>query len=163
MEGKADLACYLRMMIDVLGRKKKVLEEIRNVTEEQTKILENPEPDSNAFNATIDKKNGLIDKINEMDEGFQTLYNRIGEQIREEGREHAELIGRLRSSVSEVTDLGVEITVLEHKNKTTLESRTNEMRRGKKNFKVSKQTADRYYRNMTGLNVDSPVFMDQKH
>jgi chromosome segregation ATPase len=163
MEDNLDLGGYLGMMLDVLERKKRVLDSIYEATKDQENALRADEIDEKAFNAAIDKKTELIDKLNEMDEGFQKLYDRISRKISEKGEEHADVIRRLQTLIQELTDLSVSVSSLEKKNKETLDKRVDEIRKGKKNFKVSRQTADKYYKNMNGLNAVTPVFLDEKH
>ena len=163
MEEKMDLGGYLRVMYDVLGRKKKVLTDIYEATKEQETALRTEEIDENGFNAAIDKKTKLIEQLTEMDDGFQTLYDRISLEIKEKGTEHADLIRRLQALIVELTDLSVSVSGLEKKNKEMLDKKAEELRKGKKTFKVSRQTADKYYKSMNRLNAVTPVFLDEKH
>ncbi len=163
MEDKLDLGGYLRVMQDVLTRKKKVLTDIYAATKEQEDALRQEEIDEKKFNAAIEKKTALIEQLNEMDDGFDKLYDRIASEIREKGAEHADTVRRLQALIKELTDLGVSVSALEKKNKDALDKKANEIRQGKKSFKVSRQTADKYYKSMNGLNAVTPVFLDEKH
>ncbi len=163
MEDKLDFGGYLRVMQDVLVRKKKVLTDIYAATKEQEDALRTEEIDEKTFNAAIEKKSALIEQLNEMDDGFDKLYDRIASEIKEKGAEHADTVRRLQALIQELTDLGVSVSALEKKNKDTLDKKANEIRAGKKSFKVSRQTADKYYKSMNGLNAVTPVFLDEKH
>ncbi len=163
MEDRLDLGVYLRVMQDILARKKKVLTDIYEATKEQEDALRTEEPDEKKFNAAMDKKAKLIDQLNEMDDGFQKIYNRISLDIKEKGAEHADVVRTLQALIQELTDLSVSVSALEKKNRETLDKKVEEVKKGKKNFKVSRQTADKYYKNMTGLNAVTPVFLDEKH
>lgn len=163
MEDRLDFGGYLRVMQDVLSRKKNVLNGIYEASKEQENALRTEEIDEKTFSAATDKKTDLIARLNEMDEGFQKLYDKISPEIREKGAEHADTVRRLQALIQEVTDLSVSIQALEKKNKETLDKRVNELSQGKKSFKVSRQTADKYYKSMNGLNAVSPVFMDEKN
>ena len=163
MEDKLDLGGYLSMMQDVLERKKKTLTAILESTKEQEVALRGETIDEKAFNAAIDNKTKLLAQLEEMDSGFQRLYDGISRDIKEKGAEHADSVRRLQALIQEVTDLSVSIQALEKKNKETLDKRVNELSQGKKSFKVSRQTADKYYKSMNGLNAVSPVFMDEKN
>ncbi len=163
MEDKLDFGGYLRVMQDVLVRKKKVLTDIYAATKEQEDALRTEEIDEKTFNAAIEKKSALIEQLNEMDDGFDKLYDRIASEIKEKGAEHADTVRRLQALIQELTDLGVSVSALEKKNKATLDKKANEIRAGKKSFKVSRQTADKYYKSMNGLNAVTPVFLDETH
>ncbi len=163
MEDRLDFGGYLRVMQDVLVRKKKVLTGIYEATKAQEDALAKESIDEKAFNDAIDNKTKLIDELTEMDEGFQKLFDKISQDIREKGKEHADGIRRLQALIQEITDLSVTVSALEKKNKSTLDKRIEELRKGKKSFKVSRQTADKYYKSMNGLNAVTPVFLDEKH
>jgi chromosome segregation ATPase len=163
MEDRLDFGGYLRVMQDVLVRKKKVLTGIYEATKAQEDALAKESIDEKTFNDAIDNKTKLIDELTEMDEGFQKLFDKISQDIREKGKEHADAIRRLQALIQEITDLSVTVSALEKKNKSTLDKRIEELRKGKKSFKVSRQTADKYYKSMNGLNAVTPVFLDEKH
>ena len=163
MENRLDLAGYLRVMNDVLLRKKKALTGIYEATKDQEAVLMGEGMDEEAFGAAIDKKSKLIKEINEMDDGFQNIYDQIEKDIKNKTAEHADSIRRLQALIKDITDLSVSISALEKKNKENLDRKVEEIQKGKKNFKVSRQTADKYYKSMTGLNAVTPVFMDEKH
>jgi archaellum component FlaC len=163
MEERLDLGGYLRVMQDVLIRKKKVLTSIYEATKEQETALAGELVDDKAFDAAMNKKTKLIEDLTEMDQGFQVIYDRISLEIKEKGKEHADTIRRLQALIQEITDLSVTVSALEKKNKDALDKKVDELKKGKKNFKVSRQTADKYYKSMNGLNAVTPVFLDEKH
>ena len=92
-----------------------------------------------------------------------TTYTKNSKDIKNKTAEHADSIRRLQALIKDSTDLSVSISALEKKNKENLDRKVKEIQKGKKNFKVSRQTADKYYKSMTGLNAVTPVFMDEKH
>ncbi len=163
MEDRLDFGGYLRVMQDVLVRKKKVLTGLFEATRSQETALAQESIDEKAFNDAMDVKTKLIEELNEMDEGFQTLFDKISPEIKEKGREHADQIRRLQALIQEITDLSVTVSALEKKNRSALDKRIEELRQGKKSFKVSRQTADKYYKSMNRLNAVTPVFLDEKH
>ncbi len=155
-----NLSTFLRMMLDVLKRKKTYLKDLLDTTKEQDYLLHANELDEEAFSATVEKKTGLIDKINESDEAFQVIFNRIGNAMKERAAEHEKDITAMQELIREVTELQAAIQVLEKKNKETFDNRINMRRQGIKNVKVSQKTASQYYRTQAKLNDNGPVFLD---
>ena len=74
---------YVNMMIDTLERKKVILEQILHQTKEQEILLKDEEMDMDAFQTIIDRKGEEIEKLNQMDEGFDTLFHHVEKEINE--------------------------------------------------------------------------------
>ena len=72
---------YVNMMIDTLERKKVILEQILHQTKEQEILLKDEEMDMDAFQTIIDRKGEEIEKLNQMDEGFDTLFHHVEKEI----------------------------------------------------------------------------------
>ena len=153
---------YIRMMLDVLNKKEVHLKKLLEFTVEQESLLKAEEFDEAEFTKLIEKKDGIIRKIEEFDSGFQSIYNRVEEEMKDNKQDYKEQIQEMQGLITRITDLGVKLTALEAKNKTALEPKLREKRQGIRQFKVSKQTADKYYKNMIGMQTGASYFMDQK-
>lgn len=153
---------YIRMMTDILSKKKDHLERILEYTKGQEEILKRDVFAEDEFTALVEKKEGLIKKIEEFDDGFQSVYNRMAEELAENKEKYKEQILELQALITRVTDLGVSLTALEQKNRSNMELSLRDKKNGIKQFKVSKQTADKYYKNMIGMQTGASYFMDQK-
>lgn len=151
---------YLRMMSDILKKKETHLEELLKLTKEQELLLKEEELDDEAFNKTIENKDVHIKKIQEFDSGFQAIYNRIEEELKQHRAEMKDDIQKLQQLITRVTELGVSLQALEQKNKASMETRLQERKKGIKQFKVSRQTANHYYKSM--VDVQQGTFMDEK-
>lgn len=153
---------YIRMMLDVLTKKEVHLKKLLEFTLEQESLLKAAEFDEAEFTKQVEKKDGIIRKIEEFDSGFQSIYNRVEEEMKEHKDDYKVQILEMQGLITGITDLGVKLTALEAKNKAALEAKLKEKRQGIRTFKVSKQTADTYYKNMIGMQTGASYFMDQK-
>jgi len=153
---------YIRMMMDVLNKKEVHLANLLELTMEQEKLLKEEELNEAEFALLIEKKSGNLRKLEEVDSGFQSIYNRVADEMKTNKEDYKEQILELQRLISVITDLGVKLSALEEKNKNTLEIRLREKRQNIRQFKVSKQTADKYYKNMIGMQTGASYFMDQK-
>lgn len=153
---------YIRMMIDVLEKKKVHLNHLLNLTKEQESLLKEEEFNESEFSLLVEKKNGNLRKLEETDSGFQSLYNRVAEEMKENKEQYKEQILTMQKLILEVTDLGVKLTALENKNRTALEAKLQGKKQNIRQFKVSRQTADKYYKNMIGMQTGASYFMDKK-
>lgn len=153
---------YIRMMLDVLSKKEIHLRKILEFTMEQETLLKAEMFDEVEFTGLIEKKDGLIKKLEEFDNGFQSIYNRVEEEMKNHKEDYKAQIQEMQQLITAITDLGVRLTALEVKNKAALEPKLREKRQGIRQFKVSKQTADKYYKNMIGMQTGASYFMDHK-
>lgn len=153
---------YIRMMLDVLEKKEVHLTRLLELTTEQEKLLKDEEFNEAEFALIIEKKSGNLRKLEELDNGFQSIYNRVAEEMKEHKEEYKEQIIEMQGIISRITDLGVKLTALENKNKAALEVKLQGKKQNIRQFKVSKQTADKYYKNMIGMQTGASYFMDQK-
>lgn len=152
---------YIRMMLDILAKKEVQLTSLLMLTAEQEKVLKEAEFDESAFLELIEKKQEPLHKIEEADNAFQSIYNRVAEEIKNNKENYKEQILAMQGLITKVTDLGVMLSVSEEKNRPLLEARLQGKRQYIRQFKVSKKTADKYYKNMIKMNAGSSYFMDQ--
>ena len=96
---------YLQMMIDSLNKKKDILTRIIALNEEQDKILSKPELDDNAFDANMKAKGDCIDGLDRLDEGFQSLFNRVRDAINANKEMYANEISIMKRLITEVMEL----------------------------------------------------------
>lgn len=153
---------YIRMMLDVLSKKEVHLTKLLELTMEQEALLKEENFNEAEFALIIEKKGGNLRKLEEFDSGFQSIYNRVAEEMKQNKEEYKDQILEMQALITRVTDLSVKLTALEEKNKNTLEVKFREKRQNIRQFKVSKQTASKYYKNMIGMQTGASYFMDQK-
>lgn len=153
---------YVRMMLDVLSKKEMNLTKLLELTKEQETLLKAEEFDEAEFELLIEKKGGNLCKLEEIDNGFQSIYNRVAEEIQTNKEAYKEQILEMQELITRVTDLGVKLSALEEKNKNALEVILQYKKQNIRQFKVSKQTASAYYKNMSGMQTGASYFMDQK-
>jgi len=156
---------YLRIMIDSLNKKSDYLTDIIEKNQLQEKCIQGKdysEIDWDAFNLLVTEKEILIDRINTMDEGFQSLYDRIKDQIEGNKDKYKSEIEYMQQLIRKVTDQGVEIRTGEERNRRQIEvimGARKEIIRGKRN---SLKVAQSYYQSMHGQAMDDLSMMDKK-
>lgn len=153
---------YVRMMLDVLSKKEIHLTKLLELTTEQEALLKAEELNEAEFALLIEKKSGNLRKLEEFDNGFQSIYTRVAEELKNNKEDYKDQILEMQALITRVTDLGVKLSALEEKNKNALETKFREKKQNIRQFKVSKQTADKYYKNMIGMQTGASYFMDQK-
>ena len=72
---------YVNIMRESLERKQKYLAEILKLTNEQSVIATAEKFDEEQFSELVEKKDVLIDNLNEIDKGFSSVYDRVRIEI----------------------------------------------------------------------------------
>ena len=153
---------YVRMMLDILSKKEIHLSKLLELTEEQERLIKEEEFNEAEFALIIEKKSGNLRKLEEFDGGFQSIYNRVAEEIQNNKEAYKDQILEMQKLITSVTDLGVKLSALEGKNKAALEFNLQSSKQAIRQFKVSKQTADKSYKNMIGMQTGASYVMAQK-
>ena len=141
--------------------KKDILEKVIVLSEAQNGILAAVEFDEKAFRENIDEKAELIDKIERLDDGFNSLFARVKETLDGHKDEYKSEITIIKELIKSVTELAVRVQAQEARNKVLAENRFAQMRKEVSNAKRNTQAASTYYNSMNKLNFE-PHLMDQK-
>ncbi|GMQ58044.1 hypothetical protein AN1V17_24390 [Vallitalea sediminicola] len=158
----SDINTYLNILLDSLNKKSDVLKKIHDVTRKQSDYVNNNEFDLEEFNMFMAEKQEYIDTIEILDSGFQSTFNRISKELEGNINLYRDKIKLLKDKITSVSEIGIDIQVLEEKNKVLIEEHFNNKKREIKTFKKSKKTATNYYKNMNNSLKDKSYFLDQK-
>lgn len=153
---------YVRMLLDILVKKEQHLEKILEYTTEQEQLLLEKTFDEEAFAKLIERKGGLLKRIEEFDNGFDSIYHRVEEELKQNREAYKEQVLQMQELIPRVTDLGVRLETLEKKNRSYLEIKLREKKQDIRQFKVSKKTANKYYKSVLGIPAGMSYFVDQK-
>lgn len=152
---------YLQIMIDSLKKKKDILIKIVSLNEKQNEILSKEELNQDAFENNMHEKGECIDELEKLDEGFQSVFDRIKEELSNNKQLYSDEIATMKKLIKEVTELGAKVEVQETRNKVKVEAMFRRERQEHKEAKRSASMAKSYYQNMSRVS-DEPQFMDTK-
>lgn len=153
---------YLNILKESLVKKLDVLEEILRISSRQKEILSAAPVDYEEFDRCVDDKDICIEQLNKLDEGFESLYQKVSQEINANRQYYAEWIRSCQQLITQITEKSVEIQAMEARNKQMIEE---QFRRDRKEFgqgKRSVEVARNYYRNMSQTQVVPPQYMDWK-
>ena len=139
---------YVSMMVDTLERKKTILEKLLCQTREQETLLKDEEIDVETFQNIIDRKGEEIEKLNQMDEGFDTLFRYVEKEITANRMMYKKQILQMQKLINEVSELGIQIQALEHQNSGHFKIYLANQKQSVKKFYTNNRTAANYYQNM---------------
>ncbi len=153
---------YLKILEDSLHKKIVVLDEIVKYNKEQEQLLKKENLSMEELDKNMDEKDKLIRKLSELDEGFESLYERIREQLLQNKDSYKAQIKSIQDLISQVTERSVSIQAQEVRNKQLIEGYFTKERSQLKEGRKASKAAYGYYQNMSNTNVIPPQFMDQK-
>lgn len=115
------LTSYVNILIESLNRKKRYLEDVLKLTNKQTILAYEENFQEDKFDEILDQKDILINNINEIDKGFSSIYERIRMEINLDKELYKPEIKIMQEQIKKCVELGMEIQVVEGRNKSKLE------------------------------------------
>ena len=140
MEKKYENSVYVSMMADSLKKKEEILEFLYDRTAEQEEILKSDE--------TIDEKGDRIAQLDQLDQGFDTLFRLVEKELQENRENYREEILEVQGRIRRVSELSMKLQALEHQNNERFKGYLSRKRQEIRQFRVNDRTAANYYQNM---------------
>jgi flagellar biosynthesis/type III secretory pathway chaperone len=153
----------LNVLAESLDVKLDVLSKIQEYTNKQKAVFEEETPNMEKFDNLVDEKDVLVDKLISLDEGFERLYQEVSDELNNNRSKYSAQIRLLQDKISAITDISSSIQAQEARNKKMIEEYFTKERQSIKKGRISSKAAYDYYKNMSGMNLQSPGFMDSKH
>lgn len=153
---------YIQLLIDSLVKKQEVLNELMEITTRQQNIIDSESFEEDEFLKTISLKEEQIKSLEEMDRGFELVYDRVRENLSDNRKEYIPQITTLKERVTIITDLSVRLQALEKRNKPKLEALLANKRKNIRNSRLSNETVTNYYKNMSSKTDSQSYFYDKK-
>lgn len=144
---------YVQIMVESLQKKADLLDRLITKNAAQAACVEGKtfdEIDWDAFNLLVAEKETAIDRINKMDEGFQSLYDRVKEQLNEDKDKYSSQIKEIQRLIGVVTDQGVRIRAEEERNRKMIENILGGKKKTIRQTRNSLKVANSYAQTMQG-------------
>lgn len=153
---------YLDMLEDSLIKKNGVLDEIKRLNDEQKTCLQGDDIQLEMFDKYIEQKADYIDELETLDQGFETLYSQVAEELSNNREAYAEKIRAMQKLIREITDKSVTIQAQETRNRDLINAyfgkRRTEIKEGRRNSRA----ALNYYKVQSNTTYTESTFMDSK-
>ena len=142
----------LTILSDSLDKKIEVLKRIQAFNDAQEKTFTESEPDMDSFDTALDEKEKLIQEILQLDQGFETLYERVKAELDENRDAYRDQIKELQAKITLITELSNAVQAKEARNKKLIENYFANQRMGIKQSRQRARAAYGYQQSM--LNKD---------
>lgn len=157
---------YIAIMLESLRKKEALLDLLLLKNEAQAACIRNKEYDDikwDSFHVLIAEKQAAIDRLNKLDDGFETLYARVREELQENKAEYEEEIRLMQELITHITDKGVAVCTGEENNRRMIEKILGNTKKEIRQARKSLQVASSYYKSMKKVSPESTSrFMDKK-
>ncbi|SFB95380.1 hypothetical protein [Butyrivibrio sp. YAB3001] len=158
------VSASLDMLEESLVKKIDVMKKIEEENERQRELLKTPDEVNQAeFDEILDIKGELIEQLIKLDDGFQSLFDRVKEDVNKDKDMYKLQIGRMQEYIKDITGLSASIEAAERRNKKMAEEYFSAARQ-KMNFnRQTSAAAYNYYTTMTNYKDVPPQFLDNKN
>lgn len=153
---------YLKIMIESLHKKVEILDDISKENERQRILFTQENIESEDLEETLRKKQEFIDKLNELDEGFQLIYDRLKEELQENPENYKEEVKEMKELISQIMGKSMLVQTEEERNKLAMKEYFSNFKSGIRQARTSQKAAVNYYNNMNKLNHIEAQFMDRR-
>lgn len=153
---------YLSILEESLRKKLVVLDKIQVYNERQYECFSSEEVDMAGFDAAIEEKGKLIEELTKLDEGFETLYASISEQIKKNKEAYAPQIKVLQDLIRQVTEKSVSIQAQEARNKALIETYFSREKKQIREGRVTSKAAYGYYKSLDKAALEASRAFDLK-
>lgn len=153
---------YVTVLVETLIKKKDALQTILRITKDQEAMAKGGSYQETDMERMLNEKEIQIARINTLDEGFQSIYERIRNEVMANREPYRAELQQLQQLIRECTDLGNEIMVLEERNQARFRQLFSQ---SKQQYSVSKNKANvaqNYFRTMNNAKVVDAYFVDKK-
>ena len=159
----ADNKQYITIMIEDLRKKSALLDQIIEANIRLSAIIAQEDMNLEEFGAVVEEKGDYVARIDALDVGFQTLFDRVKEELDGNRETYREEIRTMQTLIKEITDKSVSIQAEEEKSRLIIDGQFSRMKQKVRESKKSVSVANNYYKSMSKTGVIDSQFMDIKN
>ncbi len=159
---KSELKNEINILIDSLTKKKSILTEILEESQRQLEMVSLDSFNLEDFDVLVDRKSDLLEKNNLNDEGFDSIFQRIRNELVAQKVQYATEIALMQELIRANLDLGSDIHNIEQQIKNGLDAALRENKSRLTKEKLGGKAVMDYYKQANQMNYVSPAFLDQK-
>lgn len=155
-------ANYLSILKESLDKKITILDKIIRLNDLQKESVSQDKIDEEKFEKAIEEKEVCIEELTKLDNGFEAVYKHIQKIITDNPGMYKKEIEEFKKLISTITEKSMEIQISEKRNESLVMKKLSEERTKIRRSKTANKVASDYYKNMSGVSVVEPQFMDKK-
>lgn len=151
-----------QILLQSLEKKNELLDQMILHNGMQERLLKQEEFDMDAFDEVLDRQSACVEELDRLDRGFETVYDRVREELIRNKEQHRAEITRMKEQIQQITDKIVTLNAGNMRNKMLAENQFRKKRLAIGSGVSKNRAATNYYNSMNNLNFVSPQFYDNK-
>ena len=152
---------YVLILRESLEKKVEILQHIQAENQKQKQVLSDNNSDVDGFEATLDYKASLVEQVLQLDDGFDSLFQRVEPEIQANKESYKDEIHKMQELIRQITDLSTAIQAQERENEKLAKARFTYVRKQVQKVRKSQRAVNSYYQNMLKDGAVEPQFMDK--
>lgn len=153
---------YVDVLLTSLKKKAQVLEKLDRVVAKQEKALKNSKPDIDELDELQQQEGDLIAEMEQLEEGFEKVYQRAGEELSKERQKYRSQIEQMQCYIKSITDLTVKIKAQEERNRQYMEMFFKNKKREIRQYNVGNQRMTQYNQHAADPAMGKSYFLNHK-
>lgn len=153
---------YVSIMLQSLKKKLQVLDELEKLNERQKLTLESADGTADEFDEIVEKKSALIEQLEQLDSGFEKLFNRVRDELDNNKEAYKDEIHQMQDYIRAITDRSMEAQAQEARNKELMTQKFAKVKTQARQVRANSKATNSYYQSMSKTSVVDPQFMDNK-
>ena len=153
---------YVQVLIDTIHKKEAVLHQILEITKQQEALSKRDTYASDEMEEAMNEKEILIARLNYLDDGFESVYDRIRSELRNHMENYRQEIGILQDAIRRCTETGNEIQILEERNRNRFSMLFSNARSQYATYRTQANVAQNYHKMMNHSKIADAYFVDHK-
>ena len=156
------MEALLQILQDSLEKKIDLLGTIEEKSKEQEIIIKKENFTFQEMDENMEEKSKLIEQLSLLDNGFETLYEKIRKELLDNKEQYRIQIEEIQNLIVEVTARGASIEAIEARNKAAIEAYFSKEKKELQKRKNVSSVARSYYQTAKQMNNVVPQFLDTK-
>lgn len=153
---------YLQIMIESLEKKKKVLQQMIELNNQQKFLLQDANLQPEDFEKNMQYKEELVQQLNLLDEGFENVFARVREALYENKEMYVDEIRQMQEQIKEISTLMNTVSTQETRNKKSATNKFDDVRKQIRSVRNSQRVVKQYYDNMMNHKSDRMQMIDNR-
>ena len=156
------MEALLQILQDSLEKKIDLLAAIEKKSKEQEAIIKKENFTFQEMDENMEEKSKLIEQLSLLDNGFETLYEKIRKELLDNKDRYRIQIEEIQNLIVEVTARGASIEAIEARNKVAIEAYFSREKKELQKRKNVSSVARSYYQTAKQTQNIMPQFLDTK-
>ena len=153
---------YLDILEESLLKKNRVLDELKTLSEGQYECITDESKLLESLDPFIERKGELIEELEVLDDGFETLYEKVADELKTDREKYSDQIKRMQELITKITEKSTASQAQEERNKNLIDTYFGKRRTEVREGRINSKAAMNYYRVQSNSAYTDSQFLDSK-